>query len=141
MIPISACGKRPPESFGCSNQTHDYTKQLADVPRMLTWGGGRPRPSGRVRRPSLHKHVTIFRMKLLRALITTLILNLCVQAQSAAKAVTVPITLDHNRTIIDVYLTLPDGKNKRVRAWVDNGNPELTITQALAQKLGLQLSQ
>jgi hypothetical protein len=32
MIPISACGKRPPESFGCPNQTHDYTKQPAGIP-------------------------------------------------------------------------------------------------------------
>src|SRR5579864_5707401 len=76
-------------------------------------------------------------MKLLGALIATLILNLCVQAQSANKAVTVPITLDHNRTIIDVYLNLPDGKTKRVRAWVDNGNTELWMTEALAKQLGL----
>src|ERR1700740_3670314 len=103
---------------------------------MLTWRGRRPRPHGRLRRPSLHKNVTIFRMKLLGALIATLILNLCVQGQSADKTVTVPITLDHNRTIIDVYLTLPDGKTKRVCAWVDNGNPDLWITEALATKIG-----
>jgi hypothetical protein len=79
-------------------------------------------------------------MKLLGALIATLILNLCVQAQSASKAVTVPITLDHNRTIIDVYLTLPDGKTKRVRAWVDNGNAELWMTEDLAKQLGLSFN-
>jgi hypothetical protein len=79
-------------------------------------------------------------MKLLGALIATLVLNLCVQAQSAAKSVTVPITLDHNRTIIDVYLPLPDGKTKRVRAWVDNGNAELWITQDLAKQLGLSFN-
>jgi hypothetical protein len=60
-----------------------------------------------------------------------------VQAQSAAKSVTVPITLDHNRTIIDVYLPFPDGTTKRVRAWVDNGNAELWITEDLAKQLGL----
>lgn len=53
---------------------------------------------------------------------------------------TVPVTLDHNRTIIDVYLALPDGSTQRVRAWVDNGNPDLWITEALASKLGLSLS-
>ena len=79
-------------------------------------------------------------MKLIRVLIATLILNLCVQAQSTAKSVTVPITLDHNRTIIDVYLPLPDGKTKRVRGWVDNGNAELWMTEALAQTLGLALN-
>jgi len=80
-------------------------------------------------------------MKLPAALAAALLSSLVPSAQPFPTAVTVPITLDHNRTIIDVYLPLPDGKSKRVRAWVDNGNPELTITQALAQKLGLQLSQ
>jgi len=65
-----------------------------------------------------------------------LILTAALAAQTP-KPVTVPITLDHNRTIIDVYLPLPDGQTKRVRAWVDNGNPEMTITQGLATKLGL----
>ena len=79
-------------------------------------------------------------MKLLAGVVAAFVLNLCVQAQPAAKSVTVPITLDHNRTIIDVYLPLPDGKSKRVRAWVDNGNSELWITQALAMQLGLSFS-
>lgn len=61
-------------------------------------------------------------------------------AQTSPKSVTVPITLDHNRTIIDVRLTLPDGKLTRVRGWVDTGNPELWITADLAKKLGLTLS-
>ena len=60
-------------------------------------------------------------------------------AEEKPKPVTVPITLDHNRTIIDVYLPLPDGTTKRVRGWVDNGNPELDIAEPLAQTLGLQL--
>jgi hypothetical protein len=60
-------------------------------------------------------------------------------AQEKPRSVTVPITLDHNRTIIDVYLPLPDGTTKRVRGWVDNGNPELDIAEPLAQTLGLQL--
>jgi hypothetical protein len=79
-------------------------------------------------------------MKLPAALAAALLLNLCAAAQPAPKAVTVPITLDHNRTIIDVYLQLPDGKPKRVRAWVDNGNAELWVTGALAAKLNLTLS-
>lgn len=79
-------------------------------------------------------------MKLLGALIATLAVNFCVQAQSGAKSVTVPMTLDHNRTIIDVYLPLPDGKTKRTRAWVDNGNAELWMTEALAKQLGLSFN-
>jgi predicted aspartyl protease len=76
-------------------------------------------------------------MKSVAVLIAAFLLQLCTFAQSAPKAVTVPITLDHNRTIIDVYLTLPDGQKKRVRAWVDNGNTELWMTEDLAKKLGL----
>ncbi len=76
-------------------------------------------------------------MKLLGAFLAALVLTLTLQAQPAAHPVTVPITLDHNRTIIDVYVSLPDGKSKRVRAWVDNGNAELWITEALAKQLGL----
>src|ERR1700739_2754161 len=79
-------------------------------------------------------------MKLPGALVLALFLNLWIQAEPPAKSVTVPITLDHNRTIIDVFLPLPDGKTKRVRGWVDNGNAELWMTEALAQQLGLKLN-
>jgi len=76
-------------------------------------------------------------MKVASAALTLILITAAI-AQEKPKPVTVPITLDHNRTIIDVYLPLPDGSTKRVRGWVDNGNPELEITDALAQKLGLQ---
>lgn len=79
-------------------------------------------------------------MKSLAAMAAPLLLSLLASAQTAPKATTVPITLDHNRTIIDVYLPLPDGQTKRVRAWVDNGNTELWITEDLANKLALALS-
>jgi hypothetical protein len=79
-------------------------------------------------------------MQSLAALAAALLLNLLAVAQPTPKAVTVPITLDHNRTIIDVYLPLPDGKTKRVRGWVDNGNPELWMTEDLAKNLGLSPS-
>ena len=61
-------------------------------------------------------------------------------AQVAPNSVTVPITLDHNRIIIDVYFPMPDGSKTRVRGWVDNGNPELWMTERLAKKLGLEVS-
>jgi hypothetical protein len=79
-------------------------------------------------------------MKLVSGILSALILDSSLVAQSAPKPVTVPITLDHNRTIVDVYLPLPDGNTKRVRAWIDTGNPELQITEALATELGLPLS-
>ena len=49
-----------------------------------------------------------------------------------SKSVTVPITLDHNRVVIDVSFPLPDGSTQRVHAWVDNGNPDLYMSQRLA---------
>ena len=52
------------------------------------------------------------------------------------KSVTVPITLDHNRIVIDVYLPLPDGTTKRVRAWVDTGSSEMMTSQRVGELFG-----
>ena len=68
-----------------------------------------------------------------------LLLVPCLLAQPSPQPVTLPVTLDHNRTIVDVHLTLPDGSDKRVRAWVDPGIPDLWISGDLAGKLGLKL--
>jgi hypothetical protein len=59
--------------------------------------------------------------------------------QTESKSATVPITLSHNRIIIDVTIPLPDGTTQRVHAWVDNGNPDLILSQSLAHKIGLTL--
>jgi hypothetical protein len=58
--------------------------------------------------------------------------------QSARQATTVPVTLDHNRIIIDVSLPLPDGTQKRVRGWVDTGNPDLWLDERVSKLLGLK---
>jgi len=60
--------------------------------------------------------------------------------QAEPKSVTVPITLDHNRIVIDVYLPLPDGSTKRVRGWVDNGNPDLEMSRRAATLMGLNVT-
>jgi hypothetical protein len=59
------------------------------------------------------------------------------QAAPGPKSVTIPITLDHNRVIIDVDLPLADGSAQRVRAWVDNGNPELWMSRRVASLMRL----
>lgn len=79
-------------------------------------------------------------MRLVAALVAILLLAGVAVAQPATNSATVPITLDHNRIIIDVYLPMADGSKTRVRGWVDNGNPDLWITERLAKKLGLELS-
>jgi hypothetical protein len=70
-----------------------------------------------------------------------LILTAAALAQKPAapepKSVTVPITLDHNRVVIDVDIPLTDGSNRRIRAWVDNGNPELWMSRRVANLMRL----
>jgi len=55
---------------------------------------------------------------------------------AATDHVTVPATIDHNRIVIEVDVLLPDGSAQHVRAWVDNGNPEFTMSRRLATALG-----
>lgn len=64
----------------------------------------------------------------------------CAALGQNAKSTTVPITLDHNRIIIDVHIGLADGTDRRVRGWVDTGNPDLWMSERLANKVGLQLT-
>jgi hypothetical protein len=56
------------------------------------------------------------------------------------KSVTVPITLDHDRVVIDVSIPLPDGSTKRVRGWVDNGDPDMWMSQRTAGLMGVTIS-
>jgi len=56
------------------------------------------------------------------------------------KSVTVPAVIDHNRVVITVDLSLPDGSPQRVRAWVDNGNPDLELSRRVATLLGLAVN-
>jgi hypothetical protein len=56
--------------------------------------------------------------------------------QPERKTATVPITLSHDRVVIDVDLLLPNGSRQRVHAWVDNGNPEFYESQRIASLTG-----
>jgi hypothetical protein len=66
--------------------------------------------------------------------------QLAPQPSAELKSVTVPLSLDHNRVIIDVDLRLPDGSTKRVHAWVDNGNPDLYLSRRAATLMGLAVT-
>ena len=59
---------------------------------------------------------------------------------SEPNLVTVPTAIDHNRVIINADLTLPDGSTQRIRAWVDNGNPDLNLSRRLAMQLQLKVA-
>ena len=58
----------------------------------------------------------------------------------AGKFVTVPAVIDHNRVIINADLSLPDGSTQTIRAWVDNGNPDLYLSRRVATLLGLNVT-
>ena len=62
------------------------------------------------------------------------------QESTAPKVVTVPAAIDHNRVIINADLIRPNGSAETVRAWVDNGNPDLYISRRLATLLKLAVS-
>jgi hypothetical protein len=73
-----------------------------------------------------------------------LLLLLCgwVEAQGSAapNLVTVTAAIDHNRVIIDVEVPLANGSSEAIRAWVDNGNPDLYISRHIATVLGLPVT-
>jgi len=62
------------------------------------------------------------------------------RSQPELKSVTVPITLDHNRVVIDVDISLPDGSTTRIRGWVDNGNPDLYVSERVTKLMGLGMA-
>ncbi len=74
-------------------------------------------------------------MKFVRTILPAIFLWTAAFAQET-KSVTVPITLDHNRIVIDVYLPLPDGNTKRVRGLVDTAATEMTASQRVGELFG-----
>jgi hypothetical protein len=60
--------------------------------------------------------------------------------QPESKSVTVPISLDHNRVVIEVGVPLPDGSTGHIRAWVDNGNPELQLSRRVVSLMALNVT-
>lgn len=56
------------------------------------------------------------------------------------RVVTVPMTLDHNRMIVEVEFQRPDGSIRKAAAWVDTGNPDFMVSEALAKELQLDRS-
>jgi hypothetical protein len=84
------------------------------------------------------------KMKFCAAICSLFLFCSFISAQNAVPSqpalVTVPMTVDHNRVVINVEIPLPDGSTQRVRAWVDNGNPDLYMSQRVANLMGLTVS-
>ncbi len=62
------------------------------------------------------------------------------KAPAASTSVTVPAAIDHNRVVINADLVLPNGSTETVRAWVDNGNPDLYVSRRVATLLNLAVT-
>ena len=62
------------------------------------------------------------------------------QEKALPQAVTVPAVIDHNRIVIDATAPLLNGSMLHMRAWVDNGDPDLHLSRKIATQLGLSVS-
>src|SRR3984885_6196976 len=134
IIPISAWATHPPKRARCQKssarvvQTRDYIKLI--LRHLLAASGG----------PAAHYNLP---MRFATALVALTLLVASAFAQNGSKVdprprpVTVPVTLDHNRVVVDVYLPLPDGSTKRVRGWIDNGDTEVWMSRRAATLMGL----
>lgn len=89
-------------------------------------------------------HSYNFVMKICGILLAGLLTGAFAAAQekpaAEPKSVAVPMTIDHNRVVIDAETPLADGSMKRIHVWVDNGNPELEMSRQLATTLGLTVA-
>ena len=56
------------------------------------------------------------------------------------RSATAPFVLDHNRMLVDAVIDRSDGTSRKIRLWVDTGNPEFFMTEELARDLGIDLS-
>jgi hypothetical protein len=52
---------------------------------------------------------------------------------------TVPMILDHNRMLVEAEMQRKDGSWRKVRLWVDTGNPNFYMSESLANDLGYDL--
>jgi len=56
------------------------------------------------------------------------------------KSVTVPVTLDHNRMLVEAEIQQKDGRWRKAILWVDTGNPNFYLSEPLARDLGIEIS-
>lgn len=54
--------------------------------------------------------------------------------------VTVPFILDHNRMLVEAEIQRKDGSWRKVKLWVDSGNPKFYFSEPLARDLGIDFS-
>ena len=55
------------------------------------------------------------------------------------KSATVPMSLDHDRMLVDAQIERADGTRRSVRLWVDTGAPDFFMSEALARDLAIDI--
>lgn len=68
------------------------------------------------------------------------LLFICCQKKTT-QSVTVPITLDHNRMLVEAEIQRTDGTWCKARLWIDSGNPDFFMSETFARELGIDLSE
>jgi hypothetical protein len=59
--------------------------------------------------------------------------------EEAMKSATVPISLDHDRMMVDAEIERADGTRRPVRLWVDTGAADFFMSETLARDLGIDI--
>lgn len=106
----------------------------------LTAGARCPSASLRAICVRTYRNIGGLTISLMRVLITALLLSLIPSLSAQEKLATVPAVIDHNRIVIEADVLLPNRTWQSVRAWVDNGNPDLYMSRRLATTLGLNVA-
>jgi hypothetical protein len=69
-----------------------------------------------------------------------LLLAAATPSPRTADTVTVPITLDHNRMLVQAEVQRRDGSWRTALLWIDAGNPNMMLSEAFARDLGIDVS-
>jgi hypothetical protein len=65
---------------------------------------------------------------------------IAVAEDGGPRSATVPMALDHMRMTVEIAFRRSDGSLRPARAWVDTGGTSMTVAEALARELGVDLS-
>jgi hypothetical protein len=60
-------------------------------------------------------------------------------SREETKIITVSFTSDHNRMLVNGEVRRQDNSRRKVRLWVDTGNPDLFLSPELAKDIGIAL--
>lgn len=140
MIPISACGKSPPVfEFDKLVIIQEGFRRSVGASSLRSGSRGGVFDFSQGKQASATRYNFLMRVVLACCLLF-LSGSLKGQEHPATAPVTVPAAIDHNRVVINADLKLPSGSSETIRAWVDNGNPDLYLSRRVATLLNLPVT-